>query len=53
MEKVGIKNTTFSIIGENLHVWDKVKIFDPGQASQNGAVYPMQRVFTLQMNMQF
>ena len=53
MEKVGIKNTTFSIIGENLHVWDKVKIFDPGQANKNGAVYPMQRVFTLQMNMQF
>jgi len=53
MEKVGIKNTTFSIIGENLHVWDKVKIFDPGQANKNGSVYPMQRVFTLQMNMQF
>jgi TonB-linked SusC/RagA family outer membrane protein len=53
MEKIGIKNTTFSIIGENLHVWDKVKIFDPGQANKNGAVYPMQRVFTLQMNMQF
>jgi len=53
MEKVGIKNTTFSVIGENLHVWDKVKIFDPGQASSNGSVYPMQRVFTLQMNMQF
>jgi len=53
MEKVGIKNTTFSLIGENLHVWDKVKIFDPGQANKNGSVYPMQRVFTLQMNMQF
>lgn len=53
MEKVGIKNTTFSIIGENLHVWDKVKIFDPGQANKNGSVYPMQRVFTFQMNMQF
>jgi TonB-linked SusC/RagA family outer membrane protein len=53
MEKVGIKNTTFSIIGENLHVWDKVKLVDPAQASSNGSVYPLQRVITLQMNMQF
>jgi len=53
MKKVGIKSTTFSIIGENLHVWDKVKIVDPEQASSNGARYPKQRVITLQMNMQF
>lgn len=53
MKKVGIKSTTFSIIGENLHVWDKVKIVDPGQANRNGAVYPVQRVITLQINMQF
>jgi TonB-linked SusC/RagA family outer membrane protein len=53
IQKLGIKSTTFSIIGENLHVWDKVKIVDPEQASSNGSVYPLQRVITLQMNMQF
>ncbi|MBV5283648.1 MAG: TonB-dependent receptor [Paludibacter sp.] len=53
MKKAGIKSTTFSVIGENLHVWDKVKIIDPEQASSNGARYPKQRVITLQMNMQF
>jgi len=53
LNKAGIKSTTFSIIGENLHVWDKVKIFDPGQANKNGSVYPIQRVVTLQMNMLF
>lgn len=53
MKKVGITSTTFSIIGENLHVWDKVKIVDPEQASSNGARYPKQRIITLQMNMQF
>lgn len=53
LQKAGIKNTTFSLIGDNLHVWDKVKIFDPGQASSNGAAYPLQRRFTVQMNMQF
>lgn len=53
IKKAGINNATFSLIGENLHVWDKVKIFDPGQANANGSAYPLQRVITLQMNMQF
>ena len=53
LQKVGIKGTTFSLIGENLHVWDKVKIFDPAQANSNGSAYPLQRVVTLQLNMQF
>ncbi len=53
LQRAGIKNATFSLIGDNLHVWDKVKIFDPGQATKNGAAYPVQRVFTLQTNIQF
>lgn len=55
MKKVGIEGATFSLIGENLHVWDKLKdkIFDPVQATGNGARYPLQRVFTLQMNLKF
>jgi TonB-linked SusC/RagA family outer membrane protein len=53
LKRAGIKTATFSIIGENLHVWDKVKTIDPEQANDNGAVYPKQRVITLQMNMQF
>lgn len=40
---------TFSLVGDNLHVWDKVKLWDPGQASANGAVYPLQRRYTLQL----
>lgn len=47
------KSITFSLIGENLHVWDKVKLWDPGQASSNGAVYPLQRKYTLQLNATF
>lgn len=53
LEKLGISSATFSLIGDNLYVWDKVKIFDPAQASENGAVYPLQRVYTLQMNLKF
>lgn len=55
MEKIGLENATFSLIGENLHVWDKLKdkIFDPAQATGNGARYPLQRVYTFQMNLKF
>lgn len=53
-KKVGIQNATFSLIGENLWLWDKGdKIFDPTQASSNGAKYPIQRVITLQCNLNF
>ena len=55
MKKVGVESATFSLIGENLYVWDKLqdKIFDPAQATGNGAAYPLQRVYTLQMNLKF
>ncbi|WP_423127507.1 SusC/RagA family TonB-linked outer membrane protein [Gaoshiqia sp. Z1-71] len=55
MKKIGVDNATFSLIGENLHVWDKLKekIVDPAQAKENGAKYPLQRVYTLQMNLKF
>lgn len=53
LKKIGIQNAVISLIGENLHVWDKVKISDPTQASNNGAKYPIQRVFTLQLNLKF
>lgn len=43
------KSLSVSLIGENLHVWDKVKLWDPAQASDNGAVYPLQRRYTLQL----
>lgn len=50
---VGVSSTTFSLIGTNLAVWDKVKLWDPGQASGNGAVYPLQRTYSFQINVQF
>ena len=54
LRKVGLQSATLSLIGENLCLWDKGdKIFDPTQASDNGAKYPIQRVFTLQCNLKF
>lgn len=43
------ESISVSLIGENLHVWDKVKLWDPAQASKNGAVYPIQRRYTFQI----
>lgn len=50
---IGMESATISLIGDNLACWDDVKLWDPGQASSNGAVYPLQRSFTLQLNVKF
>jgi hypothetical protein len=53
LQRVGIQSATISLIGDNLFVWDDVKISDPAQASGNGAAYPIQRIFTAQLNLKF
>ena len=53
LQKIGVKSSTLSLIGDNLYVWSKVKLFDPAQASTNGSTYPLQRVVTVQLNMLF
>lgn len=50
---IGLSKCDITAIGENLASWDKVKLWDPEQASSNGAVYPLQRRFTLQLNLIF
>lgn len=51
--RTGISSLSLNLIGDNLAVWDKVKLWDPEQASGNGAVYPLQRMYTLQMYLNF
>lgn len=51
--KIYMKSFRASIIADNLHVWDKVKLWDPEQASGNGAGYPLTRSFTLNLQMTF
>lgn len=54
IKKFYLTACSVSLIGENLHIWDHGdKIFDPTQASSNGAAYPLQRVYTLQVNVSF
>jgi hypothetical protein len=52
-EKMSMSNLRLSLIGDNLYVWDKVKFWDPEQASTNGAVYPLTRSYTLVLQMSF
>ncbi|RXK87105.1 SusC/RagA family TonB-linked outer membrane protein [Filimonas effusa] len=53
LRKKGIAAATFSLLGYNLAVWDKVKLWDPEQASSNGAKYPIQRTYTVQLYLNF
>ncbi|MDR1525530.1 MAG: SusC/RagA family TonB-linked outer membrane protein, partial [Tannerella sp.] len=48
-----MKNLRISALGDNLHVWDKIKLWDPEQASGNGAVYPLTRSVTFTFQMTF
>ncbi|WP_320167792.1 TonB-dependent receptor [Mangrovibacterium marinum] len=53
IDRLNMRSATLSLIGDNLHVWDKVKLWDPAQASANGGVYPLQRMYTVQLNVTF
>ncbi|KAA6302779.1 MAG: TonB-dependent receptor SusC [Candidatus Ordinivivax streblomastigis] len=53
MKKIGFESATLSLVGENLYVWDELKLWDPGQASSNGGVYPLQRKYTVQLYITF
>lgn len=53
LSKHGLSNATISLTGTNLAIWDHVKLWDPEQASSNGSVYPLQKYYTLQLNIAF
>ena len=53
LKKLGLQKAVFSLIGDNLAVWSKEKMLDPAQAGDNGKAYPIQRVYTLQLNLSF
>ncbi|MDR3245953.1 MAG: TonB-dependent receptor [Prevotellaceae bacterium] len=49
LKKAGIKSLTFSLVGNNLYIWDKVKLFDPEQAGDNGRAYPIPMTISFQI----
>lgn len=50
---LGLESIDLSVIGENLWVWDRVKLWDPEQAASNGRSYPIQRRYTLNFILNF
>lgn len=53
LKNLFMKGLRISMIADNLHVWDKVKIWDPEQASSNGSSYPLTRSFTINLQASF
>jgi TonB-linked SusC/RagA family outer membrane protein len=49
LQKIGVSSIDFQLVGNNLYIWDKVKIFDPEQARFNGVVYPIPTTYALQL----
>ena len=49
IRRIGITSIDFQLVGNNLYVWDKVKVFDPEQAHRNGMVYPIPAMYSFQM----
>jgi TonB-linked SusC/RagA family outer membrane protein len=53
LEKIGLSSADLQLVGSNLHVWGKEKLFDPEQARYNGRVYPIPSRYTLQLYLNF
>lgn len=53
LNKVGMSNFRISVVGDNLYLWDHVKLWDPEQASKNGAAYPFTRSYSLVLEASF
>lgn len=49
IHKLGVESIDIQLVGTNLYVWSKQKIFDPEQARYNGRVYPIPSVYSLQL----
>ena len=53
LRRIGVSSLDIQFVGNNLYVWDKVKLFDPEQARWNGRVYPIPSTYSLQLYVNF
>ncbi len=51
--KLFMNNVRIYFLGNNLAVWDSLKLWDPELASGNGAKYPIAKSFTFGLNVNF
>ncbi len=49
LKRFGISSMDLQLVGSNLYIWDKVKIFDPEQAVWNGRKYPIPTTYAVQV----
>jgi TonB-linked SusC/RagA family outer membrane protein len=49
LRRIGVQSLDLQLVGNNLCVWDKVKMFDPEQAQYSGQVYPIPMTLSLQI----
>lgn len=53
LKRVGISSMDLQFVGNNLYIWDNVKIFDPEQAAWNGRKYPIPSTYSVQAYINF
>lgn len=53
LKRIGISSMDLQFVGNNLYVWDNVKIFDPEQAAWNGRKYPLPSTYSFQLYVNF
>lgn len=53
LQRIGLQSAVFSFVGDNLAIWDKVGLWDPAQSKDSGMKYPIQRIYTLQVQLKF
>ena len=49
LRKIKISSIDLQLVGNNLFLWDKLKLFDPEQAQFNGERYPIPTTYAFQM----
>lgn len=49
LRRIKVTSVDFQLVGNNLILWDQVKLFTPEQAHRNGEVYPIPSTYALQM----
>lgn len=53
LKRVGVKSMDLQFVGNNLYIWDNVKIFDPEQAAWGGRKYPIPTTYSVQAYINF
>lgn len=53
LKRAGVKSMDLQFVGNNLYIWDNVKIFDPEQAAWGGRKYPIPSTYSAQIYINF